>query len=173
MKRSPVAFTILELLIVIGIIAFLASLSLSRMPESNTRSRVSRAKSDMRAIASSLEAYRAEHHAYPPMKRLQSGPEAQGPATVLPDGFVVETMVDPFSGKSELPYYYFLGSDGWMVISAGPDKEYQIVPESMYAYGSEMSPTLVELTYDPTNGTTSRGDIWRSKLPDSESAEPY
>ena len=59
------AFTLIELLIVVAIIAILAAIAVPNFLEAQVRSKVSRCKADMRSIAVALEAYRvdATHYA--------------------------------------------------------------------------------------------------------------
>ena len=64
-RRS--AFTLIELLIVVAIIAILAAIAVPNFLEAQTRSKVSRVVSDMRTVGVALEAYCVEHHKYPPM----------------------------------------------------------------------------------------------------------
>jgi prepilin-type N-terminal cleavage/methylation domain-containing protein len=58
-------FTLIELLIVVAIIAILAAVAVPNFLEAQTRSKVSRAKSDMRSVATALEAYFVDHNTYP------------------------------------------------------------------------------------------------------------
>ncbi len=60
------AFTLIELLIVVAIIAILAAIAVPNFLEAQTRSKVSRAKSDMRSVATGLESYHVDHTRYPP-----------------------------------------------------------------------------------------------------------
>ena len=66
-----------------------------------------------------------------------------------------------------------LGGVGWMMVSPGPDGDYDL-PGSYHAYDPSVpqpSPLLLagtnargaSFTYDPTNGLISDGDIWRVK----------
>jgi len=70
MKRS--AFTLIELLIVVAIIAILAAIAVPNFLEAQTRSKVSRVKTDMRSLATAIEAYRTDHNYYPPNSTTQA-----------------------------------------------------------------------------------------------------
>ena len=61
----PVAFTLIELLIVVAIIAILAAIAVPNFLEAQVRSKVSRAKSDMRSIVTALESYMVDNNMYP------------------------------------------------------------------------------------------------------------
>jgi prepilin-type N-terminal cleavage/methylation domain-containing protein len=66
MKRFPTprAFTLIELLIVVAIIAILAAIAVPNFLEAQVRAKVSRVKSDHRTIATSLEAYYVDNNQY-------------------------------------------------------------------------------------------------------------
>lgn len=59
------AFTLIELLIVVAIIAILAAIAVPNFLEAQIRAKVSRAKSDMRTMATGLELYRVDQNRYP------------------------------------------------------------------------------------------------------------
>lgn len=66
MKRKRSAFTLIELLIVVAIIAILALIAVPNFLEAQVRAKTSRVKADMRSIATALEAYRVDYNQYPP-----------------------------------------------------------------------------------------------------------
>jgi prepilin-type N-terminal cleavage/methylation domain-containing protein len=59
-------FTLIELLIVVAIIAILAAIAVPNFLEAQTRAKVSRAKADIRSLATALEAYSVDNNKYPP-----------------------------------------------------------------------------------------------------------
>lgn len=61
------AFTLIELLIVVAIIAILAAIAVPNFLEAQTRAKVSRCKADMRSCVTALESYRVDSNKYPPM----------------------------------------------------------------------------------------------------------
>ncbi|HUT26347.1 MAG TPA: prepilin-type N-terminal cleavage/methylation domain-containing protein [Sumerlaeia bacterium] len=60
------AFTLIELLIVVAIIAILAAIAVPNFLEAQVRSKVARAKADLRSINTALEAYNMDYNNYPP-----------------------------------------------------------------------------------------------------------
>jgi len=64
--RPKKGFTLIELLIVVAIIAILAAIAIPNFLEAQVRSKVSRAKSELRTVSVALEAYRVDHTGYPP-----------------------------------------------------------------------------------------------------------
>src|SRR5688572_12402554 len=63
---SKRAFTLIELLIVVAIIAILAAIAVPNFLEAQTRAKVTRTRADMRTIATGIESYRVDNNAYPP-----------------------------------------------------------------------------------------------------------
>ena len=64
--RRLQGFTLIELLIVVAIIAILSAIAVPNFMEAQTRSKASRAKGDMRSIATAIEAYAVDSNSYPP-----------------------------------------------------------------------------------------------------------
>jgi prepilin-type N-terminal cleavage/methylation domain-containing protein len=63
--RTHSAFTLIELLIVVAIIAILAAIAVPNFLEAQTRAKVSRVKADLRSLATGIEAYRVDTNRYP------------------------------------------------------------------------------------------------------------
>ncbi|KPL05490.1 hypothetical protein AMJ85_11815 [candidate division BRC1 bacterium SM23_51] len=177
MIRSKEAFTLIELLIVVAIIAILALIAVPNFLEAQTRAKVSRTNADMRSLSVALEAYCVDYDNYP-IGKLAGG---QGDwiyplsgrlkplttpvayiATIPPDPFPVHEdygahpveLVDTFDYTDHISHRDRLeGTRGcvWRMASGGPDMR--------QTYGE---PSRGGVDYDPTNGTVSNGDIVRT-----------
>ncbi len=68
-------------------------------------------------------------------------------------------------GGSGATFGYWRNDEGtgWILFSPGPDGVYDIVPWEDYDPANHPTPALIEKSYDPTNGTYTRGDLWRVK----------
>ena len=65
MRLSSKAFTLIELLIVVAIIAILAAIAVPNFLEAQTRAKVARVQSDMRTVNTAMETYRIDHSNLP------------------------------------------------------------------------------------------------------------
>lgn len=181
------AFTLIELLIVVGIIAILAAIAIPNLLEAQTRSKIARAKSDLRTLATALEAYHTESHAYPdlipPPEDIDTGGAWLLKRLTTPIAYISSLPFDPFlppakpeplmppEGRKTYRYTaYPIPPDParvWSLASNGPD----LSADTMGVYRG-FSPTLFFggdpmlsgwTLYDPTNGTLSRGDLFRAQ----------
>jgi len=196
---SKLGFTLIELLIVVGIIAVLAAIAVTNFLEAQVRSKISRAKSDMRAMATGIEAYGVDQNGYPDILtrmrvittpvayltqlpkdifRLQQGDEGNSPwrqhwyrygAMPLdnPSRYVLasvgpDTDIDTYSSLNGGG-----GGDNDQTANFEPDNmALRLYPGYSSALFSEAgapvnSATFKYVTYDPTNGAVSNGDVFR------------
>lgn len=179
-RRSPRAFTLIELLIVVAIIAILAAIAVPNFLEAQTRSKVARAQADTRSIATALEAYVVDNNRYMPWVTPIRGIQGSYQIFILttPVAYMTSIPPDPFqASKPKLstfaaknynpvlgPHYNYVAysatagwaDTGWSVRSMGPDQDWDLVglPQD------QENPTCNGY-YDPTNGTTSNGDLIR------------
>lgn len=194
------AFTLIELLIVVAIIAILAAIAVPNFLEAQTRAKVSRIKSDHRSLATAIESYAVDNTRYP--RELNSSwyagdtignPGVTGSGVIwwglsTPIAYMTTVyFIDTFQDKNlnaALDEQYFTYQDmrkraednpsstfwppargfygDWRLGSVGPDK--------LFAHGFTNS---AQMAYDPTNGTVSLGNIWRSQNnPDNKQPNP-
>ena len=181
-RNHTTAFTLIELLIAIAIIAILAAIALPNFLEAQIRAKVAKAQADMRSLAGALEAYRTDYNEYPPT------PIALGPGfrdfrpLTTPVAYIAQPPRDPFwdagqrdpgpGGYFREGYYRYgamplTGASRWALASDGPDRVSDTNPLVFYpGYTPELFfggvPGHDYTLYDPTNGTLSRGDIFRA-----------
>ena len=129
-RSARTGFTLIELLIVVAIIAILAAIAVPNFHEAQIRSKISRVKNDLRAIATAVEAYMVDNRKYPPTAMFAGDASVnypagffagRGGATLLttPVAYLASYPLDPFPdfqgwtsgntqhvGMPDRPYYY-------------------------------------------------------------------
>ena len=210
-------FTLIELLIVVAIIAILAAIAVPNFLEAQVRAKVSRVKSDLRTLATAIEAYTVDHNKQPLDYSVGRGDRAisnlppgalqpsgiphpgygegtgtfRGPGLSTPIAYISDCWLkDPFVSATEssllVDYdqqvytYNWFTPDGvlrgvnspvatyqsnryadhygaWRIGSIGPDRNWYNAP------GATSGVPRASIVYDPTNGTVSYGNIWRSQ----------
>ncbi|MFC1600748.1 type IV pilin protein [Candidatus Sumerlaeota bacterium] len=177
-QRPQSAFTLIELLMVIMIIAILSAIAVPSVLEFQVRAKVARVQTELRAMATTLEAYCVDQGSYPPAFDPAVG------ANIFPLSQRIYRLTTPIAYIMKLPaevfppaaayanaplshfdtYDYYcsesdtLEHDGinstrhsaWRLSSGGPDLYHSF---SMIDFGG--------IEYDPTNGTISNGDLTR------------
>jgi len=132
------AFTLIELLVVVAIIAILAAIAVPNFLEAQVRAKVARVKSDLRSMATAIEAYAADHNRPIPgpavtgyVPKCVSSPLVQPNRTVqnwltTPVAYISAVPRDPFREKGEI------ASTNWIRSTAD------------YTYASNTCAALVE-----------------------------
>lgn len=118
MNRHEKAFTLIELLIVVAIIAILAAIAVPNFLEAQVRSKVSRVHSDLRTLATAFETYAVDWRRYPCGEKYLPSiiPPWKDNWGVLPIrlttpiAYITTRPFDPFVAYAKLP-----GSGGFPV----------------------------------------------------------
>ncbi|MCX7045666.1 MAG: prepilin-type N-terminal cleavage/methylation domain-containing protein [Candidatus Sumerlaeota bacterium] len=190
-RRLPESssFTLIELLIVISIISILALIAIPNFLEAQTRSKVSRAQSDMADLAAALRVYCADYNAYPPNRPelraffvdCANGVTPPSSTVVAHSGFDLVLLttpvayhsgvmpLDPFSRNyvsdhKSLPFFYvnILDITTDTVSATGAYRRFILGSPGPDLVISAPHPVRGPfIPYDPSNGTISEGDIYR------------
>ena len=156
--------------------------------------KLKRVKADMRSMATGLGSYYVVCSLYPAwvlgshplafnkapatrdMPSFRLGVkmiDQQGRARIVPFtlttplAYMIRYFEDPFQISPTEPqptFVYYHDRNGWILVSPGPDGDYDINPEQDYrSVIRQPSEPLVIKAYDPTNGLVSDGDVFRVK----------
>lgn len=115
MNRFTRAFTLIELLIVVAIIAILAAIAVPNFLEAQTRAKISRVRADMRSTASAVESYAVDHNHYPLYGVLNQNGTLQNPH-ISPAGppahkFLNECITTPIAYTTQIFEDPFVNND--------------------------------------------------------------
>ncbi len=148
------AFTLIELLIVVAIIAILAAIAVPNFLEAQVRSKVSRAKADMRSLATAVEAYSVDHNHYP----LAVSLEDPGEFTMFSGIEPIESLA-PFTVTTPVAYITSLPRDIF------PDKEQTDTNQTFHYLDRQTAdrrnePTLFEDYHEALYGTRQNFGYW-------------
>lgn len=182
-RDSRSAFTLIELLIVVAIIAILAAIAVPNFLEAQTRAKTSRVAAELRTLATALETYAIDHARYPayghPYDHLEDGElETVMPLRLTtPVAHLTALFDEPFPNLEEedehrrRPYlYWHTYADTYLGVQNDADEVYEWA-ETFYgserrhmkyliwSHGPDGDGEDEGIAYDPTNGTISNGDI--------------
>ena len=143
MKKEK-AFTLMELMIVMAVMAILVGIALPRFKGMQQEGNIAKASGELRTLQTALESY-AMHHSntYPassttPFVDYLDASAAPGPQ------LIDAVLNDPFDSSNE--YYYIVGTSGnyYAICSKGPDGVADVVAAEVT--GGEL--TSVEINDD-------------------------
>jgi len=197
------AFTLIELLIVVAIIAILAAIAVPNFLEAQVRAKVSRVMGEHRVFATAIESYHVDHNSHPSVFTAivaLTTPIAYMSSAELRDPFGVAYDTNysgALYGYANLTEAIFVGGfiapvaqspanlqriveNKWMITGRGPDTLLEVLDETAghtltLASGHRFFTKMQNYTllYDPTNGTTSVGDIVRTGKGSLGAGLPY
>ncbi len=170
-REAKRGFTLIELLIVVAIIAILAAIAIPNFLEAQTRAKCSRCKSDMRTLATAIEAYFVDWNSYTCTDAGDSWNVFSGwYRLTTPVAYTTSIPADPFGDArypggslKRLDPMYELGSgavglgttgtnfsnrrpsDTWEMSGAGPDHRDDTLDINNYGGGHQFA--WNEVTY--------------------------
>ena len=174
------AFTLVELLVTVSIISILAAIALPNFLEAQTRAKVVRCKADLRTLAIALESYGADNNGYPPFPLGLGLNYRRFVPLTTPLAYLTDIPLDPFEPLNPAlsytgwkPRLYVYGGSPldkpkvFALAGIGPDRQADLNGIALYpgytaALAFSTDPSVDYTLYDPTNGTISRGDIFRA-----------
>lgn len=186
MRQAKTAFTLIELLIVVAIIAILVLIAIPNFLASLTKSRVARSQADINAIGTAVTMYRADHNQLPPLLLPTEGTQVVLRPQHIQKLYYLTTpvsyisanaIVSPFSYEHGYWYYnweFFKKKHGtaqifywnnrnhgepttWMIDTIGPNG-------IQFPYEILEGNLLMFHDYNPTNGIISAGIIQQHGL---------
>jgi general secretion pathway protein G len=121
--RSTQGFTLLEIIVVVAIIAILAAYIAPKVTGRVDDARISKAKSDIRVLESSLELYKLDNFVYPSndqgLEALVNKPSGSNTRNWRDGGYIKKLTKDPWGNEYR---YIYPGSKGeFDVFSLGAD----------------------------------------------------
>ncbi len=172
-------FTLIELLIVVAIIAILAAIAVPNFLEAQTRAKVGRCQADLRSMATAMEMYYLDNRKYPPYQdpwgrggqsrwRLNHLSTPVAYISSIPSDVFASEQADPVSWAWHLDSYIYAEMSDWGLWNrsykeaADRGQKWFLVSRGPNLLHDALTNTSNnETTYDPTNGTKSRGDVER------------
>ena len=122
-SRKQGGFTLLEIIVVVAIIAILAAYIAPKVAGRVDDARVSKAKSDIRVLESSLELYKLDNYTYPSgdqgLSALTTKPSGAELKNWRKGGYIKKLSKDPWGNDYQ---YQFPGTNGeFDIFSLGAD----------------------------------------------------
>jgi len=199
LTTSKKGFTLIELLIVIAIILILIAIALPNFLEAQIRARVTKAKGDLRTLATAFETYYQDWQQYPPQHDPNDNSQKGLWQITSPLKYLAAIPQDPFAEAGSSTIDPVAGEIGWEVASTaatprqallsrikqygmaqiqayhiashGPNQNDDFNNNDRWVWciappGNPCDPSSTSggdgfMTYAPTNGTKSSGEIYQ------------
>ncbi len=171
-------FTLIELLIVVAIIGILAAIAVPNFLNAQMRAKIANAESEMRTLDTALEMYRMDNNHYPLWR--DSGGTNLNPvnrrlvALTTPIAYISSVPQDPFvfgppgarnDDSQHVAYvtYDYIEAFSQKVHGNTPlGAAFHCAEWRINGYGPDGTNDVGALTYNASNGLTSRGDLIRT-----------
>lgn len=159
-SRARQAFTLIELLIVVAILAILSAIAIPNFLDAQVRARVAQAQADMRSCVTAVESYRVDHGALPladdglglaitPYPPAASGPPFSettlSQSLTTPIAYLASLPEDPFAANEreveESPRYGY-ATRSYAAANGGPLGEIGFL-----AFGQAMSGVQISISH--------------------------
>ncbi len=169
--RDRMAFTLIELLIVVAIIGILAAIAVPNFLNARMRATIARMETDMKALGDALTMYRLDNRCF--FAQMGSNPAAELKRLTTPVAYINSIPQDPYrkpnAKYSSTTSNYDYSSYGpekcktdWLLHGLGPDTDEDI---GVGNYGPLTADLFVVMLYQTSNGIISSGDVihtsWR------------
>lgn len=191
MQSRSKGFTLIELLIIVAIITILSAIAVPNFLEAQVRSKISRARSDLRTYAVAINAYVVDHNRPPvgfvePLPYLDPHRYLTYHMMTTPISYMTTLPLDPFNptDKEESKYYHyhtfgyklkteyinawtlkcdkaFTRGYSWVMYSVGPCR-IDSFPMVEDMLSNPTDPNNIAAIYDPSNGSVSVGKLYVS-----------
>lgn len=152
MSKKHTAFTLIELLIVVAIIAILAAIAVPNLLEAQTRAKVSRSMADIQTLATAVEIYRLDANYYPlPAAVMAANGSIQYPMpspmhSMYSHNFLAGSLTSPIA------YVTSLSADPFIRPAPEPQRENELYYYQNFEYteklvalnGGSMPPTMIQ-----------------------------
>ncbi len=175
--KSQKGFTLIELLIVVAIIGILAAIAVPNFVNAQIRAKLSKVKSDIRALAQAHEMYNLDNNSYPPESEndIFTGRRSRNSSGLFfltyPIAYMSTIPHDPFQKnmeliKNEIPAAYETGVFSrkssiiaYNIFSQGPDLQENGLYSANPFWGTQRNQGQGN-SYHTSNGLKSKGDIF-------------
>jgi general secretion pathway protein G len=125
-SKMKKAFTLIELMIVMAVMAILVGIALPRFKGMRQEGNIAKAQGELRTLKTAIESYAIHHsNAYPASSNTPYASYLDASAAPGPQ-LISSVLYDPFASSSTTEYYYVRGSgtggtDYYAICSVGPD----------------------------------------------------